>query len=248
MVLNEQSRYDSGKLSSSISVNAVDVYVTHKNALGLGTGSRIIVGHADSSFQHVPAFYLVGANAYGAYAYGKSATVTLTSGPAAYAGVGCTGGDMTSRVATFSVSKVGGTGTVVDHATASISTTGSSAHGQSKIQNLSLFSNLITAGAITADANATFTGHAGTHTASLTVANLKIAGVATGTAKANVRVNLAGLGYVIVNEQSGGTNPNGANATINALDIRVTVKNSAGIPIGTQIIVGHAHAEAAPFS
>jgi hypothetical protein len=107
---------------------------------------------------------------------------------------------------------------------------------------------LITSGDVTADANATFSGHKGTRSTSLTAANLKIGGIALSTTNPNVRINLTGFGYVIVNEQSGGTTSKSATATINALDIRITVKNSAGLPVGSQIIVGHAHAHAGTFS
>jgi hypothetical protein len=133
VVLNEQTRRDGGKFSSSITVNAIDIYITQKNSLGLGAGAGLSWGMPRPASSMCPHSIWWGSNAYGMYAYGKSATVTLSSGPAAYASVGCAGGDSTNRVAKFSVSGVGRSGTIVDRATASISSSKSSSHGQAKI-------------------------------------------------------------------------------------------------------------------
>jgi hypothetical protein len=249
VVLNEQTRHDSGSYFTSISVNAIHVYVTQRNVLlGLRPGTQIVVGHADTSFSRTKGFFVVGANSYGLYAYGKAATVTLSSGPAAYASVGCLGGSMTNRILQFTISGVGSSGTIVDTASGAVSKNGSSAHAQSKVQSLSLFSKLITAAAIQTDAYARFKGSRGSNSASLTALNLTVGGVRVTTTKTNVRITLSGLGYVIVNERSQTGSARTTGVTINALDVRVTSANRFGLPIGSQIVVGHAHAMASRFS
>jgi len=60
----------------------------------------------------------------------------------------------------------------------------------------------------------------------------------------NTRINLAGIGYVIVNEQYGSSNAPGAAETVIAFDIYITQSNSLGLPKGARILVGVATASA----
>jgi hypothetical protein len=53
---------------------------------------------------------------------------------------------------------------------------------------------------------------------------------------------------VIVNERTETSSPRATGITINALDIHVSMANGFGLPIGSQVIVGHAHATASRFS
>lgn len=72
--------------------------------------------------------------------------------------------------------------------------------------------------------------------------NLKIAG---GTISSNVspnsKINLSGLGYVILRESTHtGDGQNRGGIIVNMLHIFVTTQNALGLPVGAQIILAHA--------
>jgi hypothetical protein len=56
----------------------------------------------------------------------------------------------------------------------------------------------------------------------------------------NTQVTLAGVGYVVLNEQSSSTQGPLAFLTINGIHVYVTEQNPLGVPVGTQYIVAHA--------
>ena len=58
------------------------------------------------------------------------------------------------------------------------------------------------------------------------------------------RINLPGLGYMIVNEQYGSSNATGATESVIAFDIYVTRSNSLGLANGTRIVSGYSIAKA----
>jgi hypothetical protein len=59
----------------------------------------------------------------------------------------------------------------------------------------------------------------------------------------NTRIDIPGLGYIIVNEQTRTVKSNVATQTVNMLHLYVTVPGNAfGLVSGTQVIVGHASA------
>jgi len=45
----------------------------------------------------------------------------------------------------------------------------------------------------------------------------------------------------VVNEQKITITSTGASASVNAFDLVVTTSNAFGLPVGTHIVVGHAH-------
>ena len=78
---------------------------------------------------------------------------------------------------------------------------------------------------------------------SLTANSLTVGGLVYTDARPNTRVELPGLGYVVLNEQRVGGDGNGSgSASINAIHLWVTVPSALGVPAGTEIIVAHAAA------
>ena len=63
----------------------------------------------------------------------------------------------------------------------------------------------------------------------------------------NFRIDLPGVGYVIINEQKLPVPGSTAKTQVNGLHVFVTKNNTLGIPVGTEIIVTHADSTAVRF-
>ncbi len=89
---------------------------------------------------------------------------------------------------------------------------------------------------ITHDAGGFHTSAAGTQFVNLVVAgNLVSASTAP-----NTRIELAGLGHVIINEQITKTTTRGKSLTVNGIHVVISQANVLNIEVGTDIIVSHA--------
>lgn len=241
VVLNEQIGPVNGVNHTSISVNAIDVHITLQNSFGLPIGTRIIIAHAQSSFTRTSSLAIVSAKAYGLLAFAKAGTSFVKSGPWALATIDCTGGKQTVSVATVNVPGVGSTGTITDNAFGQIRSSGPNANSSSTIQQVNLLNGAVIADLVTASTQAAFTNGAGSAAATTTLLNAKVAGVSISAhPAANSKITIAGLGFVVVNEQNITITSTGASASVNAFDLHVTTANSLGLPIGVRIIVGHA--------
>ncbi len=90
---------------------------------------------------------------------------------------------------------------------------------------------------ITHDASGFHTSPAGTQFVNLVVAG-NLLGVSTAP---NTRIELAGLGYVIINEQIAKTTKGGGKSlTVNGIHVVITQANLLNLKVGTHIIVSHA--------
>ena len=133
------------------------------------------------------------------------------------------------------------TGAIKTSATTSKNMSQSSSH----VQQLDGLSSLITADNIvaassTSDQNGTLqVSAAGSSITNLVIAGQKI----QGTPDPNTKVDLPGLGYVILNEQLSTIKSPTAKLTVNMIHIFVTEINSFKIPKGAQIIVADAHSD-----
>src|SRR5271165_2650108 len=110
------------------------------------------------------------------------------------------------------------------------------------VVSVSLLAGLISAQELnsvsttTLDSNGFHLSAAGT-----TFTNLTIAGVPIiGTPAPNTQVPLAGLGYIVLNEQIPFTNNTEGQLVVNMLHITINVQNPLGIPVGTDIVIGSA--------
>jgi len=178
-------------------------------------------------------------------AYGTKVNIanTVTSGPSAPVALGCTttaGIHKSNDVASVNAQPVLATGTVVT--TADTFAGPVKAKTSATVQNVNLLSGIVTAAAVrsvsstTHDSTGFHTSAAGTSFTSLVVAGVPIAV----TVPPNTRIDIAGFGYIILNEQVSRIGARSASLTVNAIHLVVNQSNVLGIATGTNVIVAHA--------
>ncbi len=241
VVLNEVIGPVNGASTTRITVNMIHIHVTTANLLKLAVGTNIIVASATSSFVGTSAPFTNSADAYSLLAHGVAGNINLVSGPFAIARV-CNDGSNENRLADVTT-PVGVLGTLDNIASATNSSATSTAQAKSSTGSANLLGGLITAQAIVTIASTDRSGTTFTRSGSLSFTHLVIAGVPINANVApNTRIDLANLGYVIVNQQTGSTTGTSATEQVSGLHIFVTTSNSFNLPIGAQIIVAHAAA------
>lgn len=178
-------------------------------------------------------------------AYGTSATVgsVVTSGRSAPVTLGCTtmaGISRSNSTTGIDLAPLATSGTVATTADTSAGPVRS--RTTATTQNVNLLRGVVAATAIKAASATTRTAGGFTLSAAgTTFTNLVVAGHPVNTTAApNTRINLAGFGYVILNEQTAKRTATAASLTVNALHLVVTTKNSLGIALGSNVIVSHA--------
>lgn len=244
VILNKQVGPVNHTNRTSIAVTGIDVKVTLENTFGLPVGTHILIAHAQTGFTRTSIPDVVSARAYGLFAFGKVGSGFVASGPWANAAIACSGGSSTAHVASITIPVIGSSGTVMDKATGVITSTGGNAHSSSSVQRLNLLSGTITADVITASSQAQYTS-TGSASGTTKLVNAYVAGVLLSANPApNTRIDIANLGYVIVNEQKSSISSSGASITVNALDVYVTTANSFGLPVGVRIIIAHSESNA----
>lgn len=246
VVLNEQIVHNTAT-TTNITVNMIHVRVTLANGLGLPVGTNIIVGHAFSQMTRSVLPIKVSASAYGLFAKGYLNNLSFISGPYAPASVSCTAGSSSNRILGVS-SPVGSTGLIVDTALTTDTVTGSSGQAQSDISTTNVLNGLIRADAIRSVSQVRLTSAGGARFGSTTLLNARIAGIPIIANPApNTRINIAGVGYAIINEQVGSTSATSAQEAVNAIHVYVTLVNALHLPLGSTIIIGHSQAAATAF-
>ena len=241
-----------GTTTEAIDVVAVLITVTQSNSFGFPVGATIALGHASAGYNRTPTNHVVAGNAYVANTTVQALNLLPQFGDLGYSGIGdCagTGGiTHTNHVAALSVGglTLGAATTTVNGRTNQHS---GRAQTTANIAGVSLL-GLIGASAITSEATETAIGqHVSYSTAGTTFAGLTVNGI---TLPTNVGPNtselLPLLGYVIVNEQQVPAHGQPGQLTVNALHIYITTPNLFSIPVGTEIIIGHASAIAEPLT
>jgi hypothetical protein len=184
---------------------------------------------------------------FDANAFGTEANVgnQVLSGKTAYVVLGCStqaGVTKTNTIASVNAAPLFATGAIN---TVAATGTDDSEAGADVVQ-----ANLL-AGLISADeikAVSTTTDQNGTLEVSATgsqFVNLVVAGQnISGTPPPNTKIELAGLGYVVLNEQISKVGSSTAQLNVNMVHVVVNTKNLLGIPVGANIIVAHAHSSA----
>ena len=242
IILNEQSGPTNGANTTSISVVMMDIRISLLNGFGLPVGSRVIIGAASSA----SLASAVGAGAYGLYAQTPGGSIASV-GPLAATGIGCSGGSSTVTANAISVPIVGNVGSETSSASGQTTATSANAKSSNSTSTLNLLSSLIQASQVTTTANAAWNG-SGTSSGSTVFQNGMVNGVPLANNPApNTRINLPGLGFVIVNEQSSSSNASAASEVVTGLDINITVTNSLGLPVGARIIVSRSSAAASSY-
>ena len=252
VLLKSVNKGGDGQKLSKITVEMLTVVVTQTNAFDLPVGSRIVVAHAVSGFSRTEPAVIVGGQAYAATALTTTDAFQNRVGKAAFVVMGCEGTNgktKTNNVNTLDVGGVLSSGTGVTTAFGGPTTSGTVAKTTATVQNVELLGTLIVADTVKAVAQDTFrNGQRFSSTQGTQFLGLEVAGVAVPVDVApNTRIDLPGIGFVIVNEQILPAAGSTARTQVNGLRVKVNKNNTLGIPVGTQIIVAHADSTAVRF-
>lgn len=263
VLLKHSQKSGNGLYSSAIIVEMLSIVVSEANSLGLPVGSKIVIGHAMSGYARnrsdtFPEASL-GGQAYLASGRAEVASALDTIGKPAYVSVGCLGTKGITRTNTatnLNISGVISTGAGETTARGEMTATGGNAKTTATVAQVKLLSGLSLGGLVSADAitvvaqdvytNGTRTGSTdGTQFVNLKVAGVKLPDIIT----PNTRVDLPLIGYVILREETFPLNPNSrtARVAVNGIHIHVDRINLLGLPVGADIIVGHADSKASQF-
>lgn len=243
VTLNELSTQTSGANFTMIVVTAIDIKVTVPNLLGLPVGTQIGIASAATSFTRTAKLASVGAHSFGWYSSSGAMLASATSGPWALAAIGCVGGSSQSNLNNANLPINSRSGTMTDTAAGQILASSASAQSISEVHNMNLLGQMITADSLTSNS---LISPSGVTSAVVTLINAKVNGVPLQrNPRPNTMIPITGLGYIIVNEQSIISTPTQVVVQANAFDLHVTTANSLGLPVGTDVIVGHSDASVA---
>lgn len=184
-------------------------------------------------------------DAFGSYAFTSAGPLSVVLGRSAWIVCPCTGtgGNVRSNtVASLTASPTLKTQQIYNTVYALNNGTQANVQDTSQISGLLALNGLITADAVHSVANTTANATTiSSSDAGSSFLNLRVAGVLRTTVNANTRIELASLGYVILREESRtGDGANSGGITVNMVHVYVTTSNSLNLPVGAQIIVGHA--------
>lgn len=181
-------------------------------------------------------------------AFGTEVSVasTVKSGRSALSTLGCTsqtGVAHTNSVVSVGLPGVLTSGTVTTSAASEQTATGPASSSSASTEGASLLGGLISATAIqsvSTTARNQSTGKLGISAAGTQFLNLSVAGIPIGgTPAPNTKLTLPGVGYVVLNQQTGHVGSHKAGLTVIGLHVAVTLSTPLA-PVGTQIIVSDA--------
>ena len=231
--------------TAKIDVNVIAISVTQLNTFGLPIGAKVIAGHASSGFQRAVVDKTYSGKAFVSFAKSDlPGVLSVMSGQTALLSVGClgTGGETrTNETLPISSGLVRFSGA---------STTAFADGGLSKttstVQGLSALNGLITASSLKAVAETKLVGSRRVRsTLGSGVVGLRVLGLPVPVnVPANTRIDLPGIGHVVINGQSIPSPTSGASTAVTALQIFVTRANLLGLPVGANITIGYAAANA----
>src|SRR5712691_3179964 len=178
------------------------------------------------------------ADAYGSFAF---VGTTVILGRTAPLGLGCDTNTAISKSATVvsvNLPPIATTGAI----NTTLATTTSSSEGTADVVNEGLLGGVITADEIKAVSTTTLDANGLSVSASGSgFINLVVNGSAVSSnVPPNTTIKLAGIGKVVLNEQSAATGSWSAKLIVNMIHVYVTQSNPLGIATGTQIILPNA--------
>jgi hypothetical protein len=252
VTLYKVTRSGSFRANGQILVEMLTINVTVANNLGLPVGAQVVVAHAVAGYNRTQPDVVVDGSAYAALANDDvGSELENKIGKVAFVTMGCEGTNgkvRSNNVTAESAGTVVSLGSGVSTAQSMSSPGSTVARTTSVVQNVSLLGGLIKAATVTAVAQESLAG--GTVTPSTEgsgLVGLTIAGIPIPVNVApNTGISLPGVGEVIVNEQKLPANP-GDEVSVNGLHLKVTLANLLGLPVGSELVIAHANAGAAPF-
>ncbi|PZQ17871.1 MAG: hypothetical protein DI565_03840 [Ancylobacter novellus] len=244
VTLNRQQSSGDGASTSALAVDAMVIAVTTANTFGLPVGAELVIGHADSGFQRGLPDITYSGDAYVALVSADVGNVVSAgSGAIALQPLACSGtnGDTkTEKLAAVQLPGLGGTGEAISKAYGYDRV----ARTTAKVGRISLLGGVVVVKELKSVALTKLRGgRVIRSTEGSTVVGLRVLGLPVlGPITPNMVINLPGIGTLAVNEQIVPGPDSDADTVVNALRITITKKNLLGLPIGANIIVGHAAA------
>jgi len=240
VVLNEQvSRI--GATSALLSINALRVFITTANPLGIAPNTNLLISHADSGLAGPVAGVL------GGFAYGSTARVgsLITSGPSFLASMHClgTGGAVgTNTGLGITIPSLLSTGTITDTVMGTVTAAAATGEATSTVQSANVLSGLVNATGVKADAHATTDSTTFTYTDTGTgFVTLSVAGFPAIDANVapNTQLAIPGVGTLYLRR----TIRSARSIEIRMIELVLTNVVS-GLPVGTDLRVAVAAASA----
>ncbi len=240
-----------GNQAVGIEVEMLRVDINTTNSLGLPAGAVIIVGEAYAGYNRVQPAATVGgfAETLGVTANAGSLLQEAAAGGAISGITGCAGTGptpLTDQVAGISAPGLLTVGAATTTAFAGPVGTATVAKTTAEVADVSLLGGLISATNVLAQASESRTGTISTpSTLGSSFGTLMVAGIPiANSVPPNTSISLPGVGSVVLNEQPAAVL---GHVQVNGLHISVTLANTLGLAIGTQIIVSHADAAVTAF-
>src|SRR5581483_1804614 len=201
VVLNEQSQLQGNPDHTSISINMIDIHITLANAFKLPIGTHIVIVHTSTDVVRTAHSRILNGYAYDYTATLQVGGVNDSSGPLTSAALPCSGG--TSQNSAVSITRLplnfGQIGISTASTSGQIAPSDSSASAQINIVKINLLSGLIRIDALDSKSEVE-QGNPPTTSASTTFTHATIAGIViSAKPRPNTRVNLLGIGYVVLN-------------------------------------------------
>jgi len=248
VLLREVRRHGDDVHSSIINVNMIHLFITQANPMHVPVGTEIIVGHAKSAYRSTPFKTLFNGFAFATSGSNSSNQADNRMGPSAPIYLGCTGTDgitVSNNINRSSVAQglVSGTGltSVRGGVTGPIAT----ALSKSTVSDVSLLGGRIKADEVRGVARTTWdrsTNHASHDFSGSQLVGLRINGTPINRNVApNTRVNLPGVGYVLLNHQTTRSTADSASSAVTMIEIHATVPNAFHLPAGSTFNVGVAN-------
>jgi len=185
---------------------------------------------------------------YQGSAYGTQVNVDsiVQSGRSALSVLGCVsqpGVQKTNTAVSVNAPPALTTGTLDTSAASQTTATGVASVASSNVASVSLLGGLVSASAVTSVSTASrdnSTGALSVSAAGTQFAGLSVAGIPiSGTPAPNTKINLPGVGYVMLNQQTSSIGAISANMTVIGIHVVVTITTPLATA-GTQIEVGYA--------
>lgn len=257
--LKDVDRGGNGTYRSTIAVNMITVVVKENNRYDLPIGARIVIAHAESRFKREEPVGVVSGAAFAAGGTSQVSDVENRLGRAAAVYLPCEGtnGKVLSNNVESIDSRAPDGKVLIAAETGRSTTQGQVSAAQtlalttSDLVNMNLLDGAITADKVTSVARAVVDSTGGSASADGShFEGLGIGGTPVpASPPPNTRVELPGIGYVILNEQKLQSSPTGASAKVVMVHVFVdTAGNGLGLPAGTELIIASARSAAEPFN